>query len=234
MPFCWSTVYDASSRLACWRELWRIEFQQIVSRMGAMKKSVWTLVVVGLLGLNACGTREFTKGEYDDVNETRLLDDKFNESDAKALISDMIVSMAEHPIFADTRLPPVVQVEGVRNKTSEHIDTKSLTDSLRTSLLKTGRVRFSNKEDRQVVQDEIDYQNDSGRVRKDTRAGRGGAVGADYILTGDLISNVQEVGSRKLVYYRLTLNLTNLTTGLMEWSDEKPIRKRFKKRSVGF
>jgi len=185
------------------------------------------------MGMGACANRQFTQGEYDDVNEDRLLDDKFNESDAKYLIEDMIGSMATHPIFADSQVPPIVQVEGVRNKTSEHIDTKSLTDSLRTSLIKTGKVRFSNKEDRDTLSEELDYQNDSGRVRKDTRKDRSGAVGTDYILTGDLISNVQQVGSRKLVYYRLTLNLTNLTTGLIEWSDEKPIRKRFKKRSVG-
>jgi penicillin-binding protein activator len=183
--------------------------------------------------LASCSQRQFAQGEYDDVDEARLLDDKFNESDAKLLIEDMIGSMATHPVFADAQVPPVVQVEGVRNKTAEHIDTKALTDSLRTSLIKTGKVRFSNKEDRSTVDGEIEYQNDSGRVRKDTRKDRQGAIGADYILTGDLISNVQQVGSRKLVYYRLTLNLTNLTTGLIEWSDEKPIRKRFKKRSVG-
>lgn len=192
------------------------------------------LVLLGLsLGLGACANRQFTQGEYDDVNEDRLLDDKFNESDAKYLIENMIVSMASHPIFVDAVVPPIVQVEGVRNKTSEHIDTKSLTDSLRTSLIKTGKVRFSNKEDRDTLSEELDYQNDSGRVRRDTRKDRSGAIGTDYILTGDLISNVQQVGARKLVYYRLTLNLTNLTTGLIEWSDEQPIRKRFKKRSVG-
>lgn len=181
-----------------------------------------------------CGHREFTKGEYDDVEEARLLNDKFNESDAKLLIEDMITSMAEHPIFVDVKLPPVVQVEGIRNKTSEHIDTKSLTDSLRTALIKSGRVRFANKEDRDTVNEEIDYQNTSGRVRQGSRTARGAAIGADYVLTGDLVSNVQEVGSRKLVYYKLNLNLTNLTTGLIDWADEKPIRKRFKKRSVGF
>ncbi|MEO5667491.1 MAG: penicillin-binding protein activator LpoB [Bdellovibrionota bacterium] len=190
-------------------------------------------VVCVLSGLVSCSERQFTQGEYDDVNEARLLDDKFNESDATLLIQDMIGSMATHPIFADAQVPPVVQVEGVRNKTAEHIDVKALTDSLRTALIKSGKVRFSNKEDRSSVDTEIEYQNDSGRVRKDTRKDRQGAIGADYILTGDLISNVQQVGSRKLVYYRLTLNLTNLTTGLIEWSDEKPIRKRFKKRGVG-
>lgn len=192
------------------------------------------IAVAFLAIMTGCASNSaFTKGEYDDVNEVRLLDDKFNESDAVMLIEDMVGSMGEHPIFKDAKVPPIVQVEGVRNKTSEHIDTKSLTDSLRTALIKSGKVRFSNKEDRETLHDEVDYQNESGRVRKDSQKRRDGAIGADYILTGDLISNVQEVGNRKLIFYKLTLNLTNLTTGLIEWSDDKPIRKRYKKHSVG-
>lgn len=191
------------------------------------------LISTMVLGLSSCGTRQFTKGEYDDVNEVRLLDDKFNESDATMLISEMVESMAKHPIFASAGHPPIVQVEGVRNKTLEHIETKALTDSLRTALIKTGKVRFSNKEDRGTLDEEIEYQQRSGRVRQDTKKRRDGLVSADYVLTGDLISNVQEVGSKKLIYYKLTLNLTNLESGLIEWSDEKPIRKRYKKRSVG-
>jgi uncharacterized protein (TIGR02722 family) len=184
--------------------------------------------------LTSCaGNRQFTKGEYDDVDQVRLLDDKFNESDAAMLIEEMITSMATHPVFADAKVAPIVQVEGVRNKTSEHIDTKSLTDSLRTSLIKTGKVRFSNKEDRETMANEVDYQNESGRVNKKTAKPRDGQIAPDYMLTGDLISNVQEVGSKKLIFYKLTLNLTNFSTGLIEWSDEKPIRKRYKKRSVG-
>jgi len=192
-------------------------------------------VIVGasLLLAAGCSNRQFTAGEYDDVNQVRLLDDKFNESDITELAGEMISSMAAHPIFTDAKVPPVVQVEEVRNKTSEHIDVKAITDTVRTALLKTGKVRFSNKEDRSTVSEEVDYQQQSGRVRKDTQKKRDGSIGADYVLTGDLISNVQEVGNKKLVFYRLTLNLTNITTGLIEWSEEKPIRKRFKKRSVG-
>lgn len=188
-----------------------------------------------ILGLTACGTKQFTQGEYDDVDEVRLLDDKFNESDAKALIVDMIDSMVKHPVFvsASTGSAPIVQVESVRNKTHEHIETKALTDSLRTALIKTGKVRFSNKEDRGTLDEEIEYQQRSGRVRQETKKRRDGLISPDYVLTGDLISNVQEVGSKKLIYYKLNLNLTNLESGLIEWSDEKPIRKRYKKRSVG-
>jgi uncharacterized protein (TIGR02722 family) len=203
--------------------------------MRNLRQSLALIFAISALAtaMTGCANREFTQGEYDDVNQARLLDDKFNESDAVMLVEEMIQSMASHPIFSEARVPPIVQVETVRNKTSEHIDTKDITDHLRTALIKTGKVRFSNKEDRETLQEEQDYQNDSGRVRRDTAKRKDGAIGADYVLTGDLISNVQQVGSRKLVFYRLTLNLTNITTGLIEWSDEKPIRKRFKKRSVG-
>ncbi len=37
-----------------------------------------------------------------------------------------------HAIFADAKVPPIVQVEQVRNKTSEHIDTEAITDTIRT------------------------------------------------------------------------------------------------------
>lgn len=200
-----------------------------------MTSRLLTFFTLALM-VSACGTRQFTKGEYDDVNEVRLLDDKFNESDAKELIVDMIDSMAKHPVFASAKpgAAPIVQVESIRNKTHEHIETKAMSDSLRTALIKTGKVRFSNKEDRSNLDSEIDYQQNSGRVRADTKKRKDGLISPDYILTGDLVSNVQEVGSKKLVYYKLNLNLTNLETGLIEWSDEKPIRKRYKKRSVGF
>lgn len=194
------------------------------------KRVIFSLFALTLAG---CSNQQFTKGDYDDPEQVRLLDDKFNESDAAMLAEDMILSMAANPIFADAKVPPVVQVETLRNKTTEHIDTKSITDSIRTSLIKTGKVRFANKEDRDLVESEVDYQQDSGRVNRTSQKKRGNSVGADYVLTGDLVSNVQEVGNRKLVFYKLTLNLTNLTTNLIDWSDAKPIRKRFKKKAVG-
>lgn len=198
-----------------------------------MNSRIFSMSVLALV-VGACASnRQFTEGEYDDVSKVRHLDDKFNESDAVELMDEMVVSMAEHPVFKDARVAPVVQIERVRNKTSEHIDTKSMTDSLRTALIKTGRARFSNKEDRELLHEEQDFQNESGRTRRDTQKRRDGGIGADYVLTGELVSNVQQVGDRKLVFYKLNLILTNITTGLIEWSDEKPIRKKFRKKSVG-
>ena len=98
--------------------------------------------------------------------------------------------------------------------------------------MKSGKVSFIDKEARQDIADEYQYQN-SGMTGAETRKGPGSQIGADYIVNGRLDSIVQEVGKDKTVYYKLTLNITNLKTSAIAWSDYKQIRKTFKKKTIG-
>src|SRR3954463_8201227 len=103
--------------------------------------------LVVLMTANGCGgPRAFTKGEYDDPTRVELLDDKFNESDMQQMADTVIKAMVSCPYVAKAEKPPVVIVERVQNRTQEHIDTVSMTDMIRTSLIKTAKVRFVNKE----------------------------------------------------------------------------------------
>ena len=147
-------------------------------------------------------------------------------------VKDLVASVVSHPAIANAKSPPVVMVTQLQNKTSEHIDTQSVLDMIRVELMKSGKVTFIDKEARQDVADEYNYQN-SGMTSKESKKGPGGQTGADYIINGRLDSIVQEVGKDKTVYYKLTLNLTNLKTTVISWSDHKQIRKTFKKKSVG-
>ena len=88
------------------------------------------------------------------------------------------------------------------------------------------------KEARQDISEEYNYQN-SGMVAGESKKGPGGQVGADFIINGRLDSIVQEVGKDKTVYYKVTLNLTNLKTTMIVWSDHKQLRKGFKKQTIG-
>src|SRR5690606_25590027 len=128
--------------------------------------------------------------------------------------------------------PPIVMVTKLQNKTDEHIDTQSIMDMVRVELSRTGRVAFVDKEARDDVKEEYEYQS-SGMVAEETKKGPGGQIGADYIVNGRLDSMVQQVGKDKTVYYKLTLNLTNLKTNIISWSDHKQLRKKYRKRSVG-
>ena len=198
-----------------------------------MKKLV---LVSGLLVATAllsnCGPKAFTKGSYDDVERENLLNDQWSETDMQKAVADLVASLMKHPAVAGAKTPPTVMVTGLQNKTSEHIDTQSIMDMVRVELMKTGKVGFIDKEARQDISDEYNYQN-SGMVSGDSKKGPGGQVGADFIINGRLDSIVQEVGKDKSVYYKLTLNFTNLKSSMIVWSDQKQIRKTFKKKSIG-
>ncbi len=187
--------------------------------------------------LSACtGPRAFTRGTYEDPNEIEMLSDRFNENDLQLIAKRMVNSLAGSPRFSQApqngRLPVVV-VARLKNKTSEHIDMVSLADKIQTGLAQTGRFALLDKAAREDIAEEYEYQQ-SGYVRPDEAKGPGEQVSADFLMTGELSSIVQQVGNDKLVYYKMTVKLNNVRTGVMEWTDEKEIRKKFEKRSVSW
>ena len=187
---------------------------------------------LAILFLNNCGPKAFTKGEYDDPTRVELLDDKFNESDMQQMADTVIRAIVACSYVANAPKPPVVIVERVQNRTEEHIDTVSMTDKIRTALIKSGKVRFVNKEERDTLSSEYQY-NEAGNVSGPTAKKKGKQIGADYILSGGLATNVQQVGNDKFVYYKLTMNLTNLEASTIDCTEEREVRKKFNKHSVG-
>jgi hypothetical protein len=197
-----------------------------------MKRIAFALVATAAIFLQGCGTKQFTKGTYDNVEEENLLNDSWSETDMQKAVNSLVGKLTNHRGIAEANRPPIVMVTKLQNKTSEVIDTQSIMDMVRVDLSASGRVAFVDKEARQDVSDEYEYQN-SGMVNKESKKGAGGQIGADFIINGRLDSIVQEVGKDKTVYYKLTLNLTNLKTNLIEWTGQEQIRKKFKKRRVG-
>ncbi len=151
------------------------------------------------------------------------------------MIADtMVNSLVDSRVIRDFKKPPVVLVTLVKNRSQEHIDMKSLTDKVRVALVKSGRFRFTDKEVRAEIAEEVEFQSDSGYVDPDTARKKGKQIGAQFFLTGEITDRVQEVGKEKYVYYKCTFNLVNIDSGILDWTDEKEIRKYYKKRSVSF
>lgn len=191
------------------------------------------LGVVAVLTFSSCGPKAFVKGDYDeDVNRTNLLNDQWSESDMQNAVRDLVASATSHYSISSAKRPPVVMVTQLQNKTSEHIDTQNIMDMVRVELSRGGRVAFVDKEAREDIKQEYEYQ-DSGIVNRESKKTAGGQIGADFIINGRLDSIVQQAGKDKSVYYKITLNMTNLKTGIIVWSDYKQIRKVFQKRRVG-
>jgi uncharacterized protein (TIGR02722 family) len=197
-------------------------------------KSVYAglMLLSMVMVVQGCGPKAFVKGEYDNVEKENNLNDLWSETDMQKTVHDMVISLSNHPAIANAKRPPTVMVTQLQNKTSEHIDTQSVMDMVRVELMRTGKVAFIDKEAREDIKSEYDYQN-SGMVSEETRKGPGGQIGSDFILNGRLDSIVQEAGKDKTIYYKITLNLTNLKTSAIVWSENKQLRKAYRKRSVG-
>jgi uncharacterized protein (TIGR02722 family) len=184
-------------------------------------RSLLCLWVVLAVSLCACGS----KVQYGDATAVETLTVDFGSTDLQMIAEKMVQSLLSAPVIQEGHLP-VLQVSTVKNTTREHIDTKAITDKIRTTLLNSGKVRFAAAELRQEVLQELEYQRQSGYVDPETRKPVGKQVGADFILTGDITSIAKQKDDTRDVYYKITLNLVDLETGLIAWADEKEIRKR--------
>jgi uncharacterized protein (TIGR02722 family) len=132
--------------------------------------------------------------------------------------------MLQAPVIISGNLP-IVTVQEVRNKTSEYIDTRAITDTIRAELQKGGKVRFA--VDQAAMKQQIEeVQRQQGEFfDKEQATEKGKMVGAQYRMEGNITSIVKQVKDVKDVYYKFNLQLWNIRNGLLEWSDEKEIRK---------
>lgn len=194
--------------------------------------STLAFVSVLTLGLAGCGSKEFVRGTYDDVDKENNLNDLWSETDMQKVVADLVASMTQSYDISNAKRPPIVMVTKLQNKTSEHIDTQSIMDMVRVELSRGGRVSFVDKEAREDVAAEYEYQG-AGNMSEESKKSKGGQIGADFIINGRLDSIVQQAGKDKSVYYKVTLNLTNLKTNVITWSDYKQLRKKYRKQSVG-
>ena len=185
-------------------------------------------VLSASLLLSACATvTSPTVGNnvsYGDAKAVEQVNEKFGSTDLQMIAEAMARSLAESQ--AGARIKPTVTIAEVKNKTSEYIDTRSITDSIRVQLLKSGTMRFvTDIAGMQDQTDELNRQSQSGLYKKSASAKLGKMEGAKYRIEGNITSIVKTGGNLKDVYYKFSLIMTDVEGGTIEWADEKEIRK---------
>lgn len=185
------------------------------------------LLLVATLG--GCATGSPVVGgnvQYGDSKAVESVTNQFGSTDLQTIAESMTRSLIQSPVFAKAKQRPLVTVSDVKNKTSEYIDTRSITDSIRAQMLKSGTVRFAVDNDAMQSQtDELIRQNQTGLFKKDTVKKIGRMEAADFRLEGNITSIVKQSSSLKDVYYKFSLVLVGIESGVIEWADEKEIRK---------
>ncbi len=172
-------------------------------------------------------------------DEVLHYDETYDFSDKQVIINTLLTSLVTKPPLAGTTDRPVIIVYGVANRTSEHISTSGITDDIRQGLMESGKARLLNETQRDNINKEANYQY-SGNVRADTRIARARQVGAKYMLTGTLRSIEKKqprqvrLKKKSLQYYSLNLELTDIETGLIEWTDKVEVIREASKPFIGW
>ncbi|MBM4130621.1 penicillin-binding protein activator LpoB [bacterium] len=187
------------------------------------------LVAVALLAVAGCGGgKEVVRT---DPGAQIDLSGNWNDTDAQtvsAALADQIQRGAWIENFlAEKGKKPTLIVAPVRNKTAEHIATRTLVDQLERDFINGGRVRVvASAEEREQVREERADQQEFASPETMKKWGR--EKGADVMLIGEINQIVDREGKESVRYYQVDCYLVDLEDNTKLWAGFEKIKKYVK------
>lgn len=197
-----------------------------------------------LLALGLCGLASCSSVRYGDPTEEETVNIDYGITDRQRIVEEMVNSLVESPALsyfehpskgADKRV--MIVMGTLENKTSEHIDTGGISDSIREELFKSGKFRFTAGDQGQAaIEKQVRFQQGSGRVSQESAKAYGKQIGADVILYGTLRSIEKNRGrsfesggvKTERTDYQFVLQAENIETGEIIWIESKDLTKTAK------
>lgn len=167
-----------------------------------------------------------------DPGEQIDLSGRWNNTDSRMVAEEMINTILKEKwimshLEEKKGEKPVVIVGFVTNKSHEHIEAETFVKDVEQSFIQSGRVRLvqGGKKREELRAEKADQQtNASASSMKKF----GLEQGADYILQGSINSIVDSQKRKKVVYYQVNLELTNIQSNEVVWIGDKKIAKYVK------
>ena len=190
-------------------------------------KSVYTLLLVAFATLfTGCYTHRV---ERVDVNEKIDLSGSWNDTDSRMVAEEMVNQILSGGWLNEftTNNPgkkPVVVVGEVYNKSHEHISSDTYIKDIEKAFINSGKVRIAQAgEKREELRRERAGQQEYAST--ETVKSWGKELGADFLLTGDISSIVDQYRKEKVIYYQVNLNLSSIETNEVVWVGDKKLKK---------
>ena len=171
-------------------------------------------------------------------SEAGPLTARYDQNDLLGWAQLMTDAILTHPFPPAGEAQPIVAELGIQNRTTTHIDTVALANTLTTRLLDSGKVRFVNTQHRDALLKEQGFQ--LANCTEETRIKMGRQLGAKYMLTGSLTEIATSsprqvrVSKQEDVYYQLTVEITDLETGLIVLRKQKDRLRQASKPLIGW
>ncbi|MEI6808804.1 MAG: penicillin-binding protein activator LpoB [bacterium] len=197
------------------------------------------VLLAGIAVILGAGCQAFQQSvQTVDVNTSKPMDAKYDYSDLRNMSSEMVDRMLASEFMKKISAAPIVAIFSVENRTTMHIDTQAMTDTMRSKLMDAGKMKFVNTARRDDLLKEQGYQNK--HVTPETAVKIGKQLGARYMITGSVVELTRasgrevRVSSKEEVYYQFTVELTDLETGLVELAPQVERARKASKPIIGW
>lgn len=176
-----------------------------------------------ILLLPFCSTSKFINTEVDPTPE-------WGPAEISATADYMVKSVYDY--LEKSKEKPYLELVKIQNRSSEHIETGILTNAIVTNLIQR-KIVFVDRRERADAIKEIEL-GQKGIVRQDAQVPVGELLSPNFKLSGEITDNLRYVEGDKVQYLVVTLRLLKLSTGTIEWQEEKKFLKVSKRQRVGW
>lgn len=192
-----------------------------------------SMILLMLLLVAGCGGQ--TTKEIDLATDKAETSD-FASADLQRITDGMMNSIAANGFFQQYaaanagQKPIMLLAKELINKTDEHIDTRLILEKIRTRMINEGKAQFVDDQAFDMALEQLNLQ--ASDLYDNAKAAQiGKFVGAKYVLRGS-ISNIRKVEGRENInYVNVTMNIFEVETLLIKWTDEVEFKRVTKRGS---
>ncbi len=179
-------------------------------------------IALAAFALPGCGEREVRRTES---NEMIDLSGEWNDTDSQLVAKEMIADSMSYPwaeqFTAKNKKAPKVQLGKVIVRANgDDIATDIFLKNIRKEFVRSGKVDVVD-EDKSSTRAEVA---DQANFAKEAKAA-GEELAADFLLKGTINVQNDQLGERKVKFYQVDLELTDIQSRKIVWTNDKKIKK---------
>lgn len=175
----------------------------------------------------SCGGGNVRYGDASNASGSK----QWGPKEIKTTVNTMVNSLYSF-LKNDYKKPVLLQVKRFRNRTSDHIDTKLITDEMIENLIRK-RITFVDDSMTKEALAEIE-KGMTGIVDPDSAIPVGQLKSPNLFLYGDIRENVRTVGGKRIQYLVVQFKVQEVATGIVVWQKRQEFYKTASEGGITF
>ena len=204
-----------------------------------MRKLTLMSVVAATLLLSGCANQPFYTDNSGKVNQGDTVTLGLSNEDFELAAETMINSLLSDPAFANQKpgVRKVVAIGRIVNDTALRLDSDKLTRKITQAMRRSGKFILTSAVASggalDSMSEDVRELRGNDEFNQETIAQKGTLISPDFSLFGKIRQdNIRLSNGKTKVEYLFLLGLTDLSSGLVYWEDEKTINKAGSSDSV--